>query len=506
MKNLVILLISFILFTISCADPQTKNVVEQKDLDKTAISQNSPPSVSITQNDTATNQNLISIKKTPLSKTGNPSVKITPESESASPSSNTIAATPKSSADQTNESIFNKKSQVFTFKTHVETVLRATEGTTLTVPADCFETETGNILRGDVRLEIKEFLKTSDMILANLVTQSDEKYLETGGMIHLNATNMNGNPVKIRNDKDIKITLPRAPKSEDKQLFYGNPQTNGRINWTLAKPRVDSFTAPVYTIVDQSPEFPDGQAALFRYIQQRLVYPKIARENEIEGTVYVNFTVSTTGLIYNVQVRRGIGGGCNEEAARIVKSMPRWKPGRSGGVRVPVQYTLPVRFRLDDKNIPTRDSLTEFKTDSLSFAQDSAHLDKLLEMDDAQEYIMRTQRLGWINCDRFWDLQNTQRTDLVVWNNKSDAEIRLVFKNYRSIIAAWSNTEKKAHFAGVPIGQPVFIVATSPEGGKFNVSVTETVISKDQSTTIELKEVDKQAFLKELHRLDSINE
>jgi hypothetical protein len=121
---------------------------------------------------------------------------------------------------------------------------------------------------------------------------------------------------------------------------------------------------------------------------------------------------------------------------------------------------------------------------------------------DAQEYIMHTKKLGWINCDGFLNLQNAQKTDFVVWNNKQDAEIRLVFKNYRSILAAWSNLEKKAHFVGVPIGQPVFIVATSPEGGKFNVSVTETTISKDQSTTIELKTVEKQTFLKELHRLD----
>ena len=63
---------------------------------------------------------------------------------------------------------------------------------------------------------------------------------------------------------------------------------------------------------------------------------------------------------------------------------------------------------------------------------------------------------------------------------------------------------KKAHFAGVPIGQPVFIVATSPENGQLNISVTETTILKDRSITIELKPVEKEAFLKELHRLDRL--
>ena len=64
--------------------------------------------------------------------------------------------------------------------------------------------------------------------------------------------------------------------------------------------------------------------------------------------------------------------------------------------------------------------------------------------------------------------------------------------------------KKKAHFAGVPIGQPVFIVATSPENGQLNISVTETTILKDRSITIELKPVEKEAFLKELHRLDRL--
>jgi hypothetical protein len=71
-------------------------------------------------------------------------------------------------------------------------------------------------------------------------------------------------------------------------------------------------------------------------------------------------------------------------------------------------------------------------------------------------------------------------------------------------MGTWSNSEKKATFANVPIGQPVFIVATSPEGGKFNVSVTETIVSKGQSVTIELKTVEKEAFLSELHRLDNL--
>ncbi len=510
MKNLKPSFFAFTLFLLnSCVNQQPNNVVEQIKMDETSLSvKESPPSVSVAQKDTFETPKKITLQKTPISRCYLPT-KITIEQDSNKVQSATNIAAPIKEATSKAamiSSIFTKKSQFFTCKTDIEIVLRGNEGTTLTIPKDCFETETGTILRGIVQIELKEFLKTSDMILANLVTQSEGKLLETGGMIYLNATDTDGNIVKIRSDEDIKITLPKPPKAADKQLFYGDKLPNGRINWTLPKSLDDNFNMMGLGIVDQNPEFPNGQAALFKFIQKSLVYPNIAWENNVSGTVYVSFTVNRNGLINNVQVKRGIGSGCNEEAVRVIKSMPRWKPGLSNGIRVPVNYTLPVRFQIKNRNLPTFDTLFDAQTGALAFAKDSTKLDKFLEMEDTREYIMNTQRLGWINCDRFLNIPTAQKTDFVVWNNKSDAEICLVLKNYRSIVGAWSNSGTKAQFTGIPIGQPIFIVATSPDGGKFNISVTETVISKDQSTTIELKTVEKEAFTKELHRLDAVNQ
>lgn len=484
---------------------QPNNVVEETKMPETALNlKESPPSVSDIKKDTFDVIKKITSPKTSFVRCYFPPI-ITMEQETHDVLSTTHSSQlPEevNSQKASISSIFTKKSQFFTCKTDIETVLRGNEGTTLTIPKDCFEAETGNILRGAVRIELKEFLKTSDMILTNLVTQSDGKLLETGGMIYLNATDSEGNPVKIRPDEDIKITLPKPSKAEDKQLFYGEKMSNGRINWTLPKPLEDNFNMLGFGIVDQNPEFPNGPVAMFKFLQKNVVYPNIAWQNRIEGTVYVSFTVNKNGLINNVQVKRGIGGGCNEEAVRLIKSMPRWKPGRSGGAKVPVNYTLPVRFKLKNNELQI-DSLVEFQRYA---TEDSVKLDKIFEIEDTQEYVMNTQKLGWINCDRFLNLQNTERTDIVVWNNKLDADICLVFKNYRTIVGASSNSGTKAHFTGIPIGQPIFIVATSPDGGNFNISVTETVISKDQSTIIELKTVEKEAFIKELHRLDAVNQ
>jgi len=100
------------------------------------------------------------------------------------------------------------------------------------------------------------------------------------------------------------------------------------------------------TIVEQMPEFPGGQDALFAYIGKNLNYPETAIEEGIEGVVFLSFVVGQDGSISNVNVMRGIGGGCNEEAVRVVKGMPKWKPGHQRGKAVRVKYNLPIRYKL----------------------------------------------------------------------------------------------------------------------------------------------------------------
>lgn len=102
----------------------------------------------------------------------------------------------------------------------------------------------------------------------------------------------------------------------------------------------------IFTIVEEQPSFPGGEAALFEYLKKNIVYPTIAKESGIQGTVFVQFVVEPDGSVSNVKVLRGIGGGCDEEAVRVVKSMPRWNPGKQRGKPVRVYFNLPIRFVL----------------------------------------------------------------------------------------------------------------------------------------------------------------
>jgi protein TonB len=103
----------------------------------------------------------------------------------------------------------------------------------------------------------------------------------------------------------------------------------------------------VFVVVEDMPEFPGGQQALFKYLSENVKYPVIAQENGIQGRVICQFVVNKDGNIVDVEVVRSGGDpSLDKEALRVVKSMPKWKPGKQRGKAVRVKYTVPVNFRL----------------------------------------------------------------------------------------------------------------------------------------------------------------
>lgn len=103
----------------------------------------------------------------------------------------------------------------------------------------------------------------------------------------------------------------------------------------------------IFMIVEEQATFPGGDLELMKFIGKKIKYPAIARENNIEGRVIVKFVVNEDGGISNAQVLRDIGGGCGDEALRVIKMMPNWNPGKQRGKAVKVWFTMPVQFKLE---------------------------------------------------------------------------------------------------------------------------------------------------------------
>lgn len=103
----------------------------------------------------------------------------------------------------------------------------------------------------------------------------------------------------------------------------------------------------IFTVVEKEPEFPGGEDALYEYIGKNIVYPRQAREAGIEGVVVVEFVVEPSGKLSNVVAKRKVAPSLDEEAVRVVKTLPAWSPGKQRGKAVRVYYRLPINFQLN---------------------------------------------------------------------------------------------------------------------------------------------------------------
>jgi protein TonB len=110
--------------------------------------------------------------------------------------------------------------------------------------------------------------------------------------------------------------------------------------------RSDNTQEDIFTVVEQMPAYPGGEKALNDFFAKNLKYPVLAKEQGIQGKVWMGFVVGKDGAISNVEVIRGIGGGCDEEAIRVVKLMPKWTPGYQSGRPVIVKFRFPINFTL----------------------------------------------------------------------------------------------------------------------------------------------------------------
>ena len=129
----------------------------------------------------------------------------------------------------------------------------------------------------------------------------------------------------------------------------GNDEAAGEVlkaKEVIADEKPKEEETKVFDVVEQMPQFPGGNAALFEYLSKHIKYPVIAEENGIQGRVIVTFVVERDGSITDVKVVKSVDPSLDKEAQRVVKSMPRWIPGKQNGSAVRVKYTVPVTFRL----------------------------------------------------------------------------------------------------------------------------------------------------------------
>lgn len=116
--------------------------------------------------------------------------------------------------------------------------------------------------------------------------------------------------------------------------------------WVMTPEEAKNVNEQVFVFVEQQPEFPGGNQAMMDYLIRNLKYPEDAVQNKIEGRVILQFVVGRFGEIKEAQILKSVSESIDQEALRIIREMPRWKPGKQNGRAVNVRYTMPLMFKL----------------------------------------------------------------------------------------------------------------------------------------------------------------
>jgi protein TonB len=157
-------------------------------------------------------------------------------------------------------------------------------------------------------------------------------------------------PPKVEEDEKVQDEEPPTiDEMKDKVISTQNIEGEVGLDNIIEEPAplVEEEKEEVFLVVEEMPEFPGGMAAMQKFISSNIKYPRAASAQGLEGRVIVTFVINGQGEVDKVEVVKGIGGGCDEEAVRVVKMLPKWKPGRQNGRPVSVKFTVPIKFALN---------------------------------------------------------------------------------------------------------------------------------------------------------------
>tara|TARA_R110002049_G_scaffold285400_1_gene466271 strand:+ start:16824 stop:18611 length:1788 start_codon:yes stop_codon:yes gene_type:complete len=429
-----------------------------------------------------------------------------------------------------------KSPQKVTVNSQKDTTIVCNEGTKLNVKANSFVNENNETFKGKVDLNIIEYYKLSDMLLANLSTQSDGKQLETGGMLFIEAKH-GSERLNLKPSSTIEISFPSKNKKEDMQLFSGAWQ-NGNINWKPENTRViydeelsndieaieiierDDTEVP-FAVIEQAPIYPGCENSSTEFSKkctrseiskfvQRNFNTDIAANLGLRGRQRVNviFRINQNGNVDNMQFRSS-HPDLEREANRVIALLPKMQPGRQRGKAVSVPYSLPIIFEVEGTrefsakigSVPrvsllTQDSIINKRFEDRLTGKDSIDV----SVSEVNGYVLRTSKLGWINCDRFINNSNRIKYKLKI-KDSENVIVNMVFKSVNSLMPSW-RINGVYDFRSLPKGEAIVLVAIKKQNGKLYFDVVETKTEENPNIEFNFKEVNLEELKNELQKLN----
>ena len=386
------------------------------------------------------------------------------------------------------ESFYKKyKKEVQKFKVNLNKAIsvKGKEGTIIKIPSNSLVRSNGKKASGDAEIQLTEYYTLKDILLANLSTRSNDKLLETGGMVNISVIK-DGKELSVAKKQKITIEMPTKSKKENMELFNGEQNDLDEINWVLS-----NNVERVLEITSQQPAgYKGGDEEMYKFLSENVKYPVEAKKSGVEGRVYVEFEVSELGEISNVKILRGIGGGCDEEAIRVVSSMPKWIPAKKDEKNVASKMTLPLNFVLSGDN-------QNFQSFGTAKFQESFDIKKADES-ELSNYVFSSSKLGWINCDRF-TMVSRQKINYKVYL-KEDADVKIVFNGIKSVMNGHVSNNR-ANFSMLPKNQSITIIALKKIDGQLYLANHKTRVNTNGFNGLDFQPVTVKEFEEVVNKL-----
>jgi hypothetical protein len=417
----------------------------------------------------------------------------------------------------------------FALDAGADTTIFGAQGTRIFIEKETFQFADGTPVTGPIELSLQEFYDKSDIVLADLSTESDGKLLETGGMLNIAATS-EGKEVEIKADKRIVVHFPKTKgfMSEPMDLFYADAAgTDSTVqNWTVDTTDLVKRTLKIgswgwwYPEWDDSTIYnfvPKGYESKDYYVNGLDLYLNAynfseAAQKEIESNpkpsnyfeewnygIECEMHISKEGYVKDPKVNSKVSAATRKEVLTFLRNIPQLEPGKNKkGEIIERRGLLLIQ---GGEIVPLYKTREEYLG---SFDQKYAKFEKspIKNMDDAEMeyYIFSVAKLGWINCDRFWNANDP--VDFIVQAPvDKDTKVKLVFKDIAGVLMA-DIVDGKYVFPKVPRGTEATIMATRNMDGNFEAAIQKVTISDQPLQKLEFEEMTMAALKQELEKLN----
>lgn len=424
------------------------------------------------------------------------------------------------------KSVLSPTTENFEIQINKETILKGKKGTSVYIPANAFQFEDGTEPKETIIIDIKECYSLTDMIFENLHTISGQQILETNGMIYLNAE-ADGKKLSLKKGKALVIGFPKNGLDKEMDLFYEFKLNDSAKTWVPdykffetestqePLPEIESLDV-IGEDIGYEIEYPiemtedlydygfrsSGSTATFfdlklkgnegtiiDYIEKTsnadsIVAHKFHKNNWTAG---FEFNINKEGIMYNFRPKSHSEKKQNDEALKLAKEFLKSAPAfdiesYDREVKNDWDYYLSIsgsrsinwnrfkqKFRNQYSNL-TNTAIQQIDPNALDY------------------YMFSATEMGWINCDKFWDIEDNEKTDFIVKvNNPTETKIQIIFKDIKSIMTGTYENGVLV-FKNIPKGKEIKVIGISYLNGKPTLAVGE---SMTDSKGFELKEFKK---------------